>query len=127
EHAERECLADAEARARQRERDSSRRVQSDVELQARMAVEIRKLFPGCPAERADAIARHAAQRGSGRGGRPAAGRALGRDALELAVLASVRHQDTGYDALLMSGVDRAKARGRVRGDVNAVLDRWRHS
>ncbi|MBV9416002.1 MAG: DUF2293 domain-containing protein, partial [Solirubrobacterales bacterium] len=124
--AERECLADEEARALRRERETFRRAQSDVELQARMAAEIRELFPGCPTGRAEAIARHAAQRGSGRVGRTAAGRALDRDALELAVVASVRHQDTGYDALLMSGVDRATARDRVRGQVNAVLDGWRH-
>ena len=127
EHAEHQCLADEQARARQRERDASRRAQSDVELQARMAVEIRKLFPGCPANRAEAIARHAAQRGSGRVGRTAAGRALDRDALELAVLASVRHEDTGYDALLMSGVDRTTARDRVRDQVDGVLDRWRQA
>ena len=60
-------------------------------------------------------------------GRTAAGRALGREALELAVLASVRHQDTEYDQLLMSGVDRATARDRVRDQVNAVLDQWRHA
>ena len=91
-----------------------------------MAVEIGKLFPGCPPGRAEAIARHAAQRGSGRVGRTAAGRALGRETLELAVLASVRHQDTEYDELLMSGVDRATARDRVRDQVTAVLDQWRH-
>jgi hypothetical protein len=91
-----------------------------------MALEIRKLFPGCPAERAEAIARHAAQPGSGRVGRSAAGQALGRDALELAVLASIRHQDTAYDQLLMAGVDRATARDRVHDQVNAVLDTWRH-
>jgi len=107
--------------------DASVRAQSDVELQARMEVEIRKLFPGCPAERAEAIARRAAQRGSGRLGRTAAGRALDPEALELAVLASARHQDTGYDALLISGVDRTIARERVRDQVDTVLDRWRHS
>jgi hypothetical protein len=37
---------------------------SDVELPARMALAIRKVFPACAAERAEAIARHAAQRGS---------------------------------------------------------------
>jgi hypothetical protein len=126
ERAEQECLADGEARARRRERESSRRAASDVELQARMGLEIGKLFPGCSAERAEAIAQNAAQRGSGRVGRTAAGRALGRDALELAVRASVRHQDTAYDQLLMSGVDRATARDRVHDQVNAVLDGWRH-
>ena len=126
ERAEQECLADEESRARRRDRDAARRAGADLELQARMAVEIGKLFPGCPAERAEAIARHAAQRGSGRVGRSAAGRALDPEALELAVLASVRHQDTGYDELLMSGVDRATARDRVRDQVTAVLDQWRH-
>ena len=125
ERAEQECLADEESRARRRDRDSARRADGDLALQARMAVEIGKLFPGCPPGRAEAIARHPAQRGSGRVGRSAAGRALGRETLELAVLASVRHQDTEYDELLMSGVDRATARDRVREQVTAVLDQWR--
>ena len=126
EHAEQECLADEEARARRRDRDASRRADDDLELQARIAVEIGKLFPRCPPGRAEAIATHAAQRGSGRVGRSAAGRALDPGALELAVLASVRHQDTAYDELLMSGVDRATARDRVRDQVTAILDQWRH-
>ncbi|MGB0091337.1 MAG: hypothetical protein WBP81_02190, partial [Solirubrobacteraceae bacterium] len=49
ERAERECLADEEARARRRERDAQRRAVDDVELQARMAQEIVRLCPGCPA------------------------------------------------------------------------------
>ena len=125
ERAEHECLADEEARARRRDRDAARRAGEDLALQAQMAVEIGKLFPGCPPGRAEAIARHAAQRGSGRVGRTAAGRALDPDALELAVLASARHQDTEYDELLMSGVDRATARDRVRDEVNTILDQWR--
>jgi hypothetical protein len=94
ERAEQECLADAQSRARRRDRDAARRAGGDLELQERMAVEIGKLCPGCPPGRAEAIARHAAQRGSGRVGRSAAGRELDPEALELAVLASVRHQDT---------------------------------
>ena len=58
-------------------------------------------------------------------GRSAAGRALDPQAIALAVAASVRHRDTGYDDLLMSGVDRAEARERVRPEVERVLDRWR--
>lgn len=76
EHAEAECLADAEARARRRERDEVRRAEQDLGFQAQLASEIRRLYPGCPAERAEAIARHAGARGSGRVGRSAAGRAL---------------------------------------------------
>jgi hypothetical protein len=126
ERAEQEGLADEQVPARRRERDTAGRAGADLELQARMAVEIRKLFPGCPAKRAEAIAQHAAQRGSGRVGRSTAGRALDPEALELAVLASVRHQDSEYDQLLMSGVDRVTARERVRDQVNAVLCGWRH-
>jgi hypothetical protein len=47
--------------------------------------------------------------------------------LELAVAAAVRHQDTRYDELLMSGVGRDQARAEVRSRVAAVLDGWRRS
>jgi hypothetical protein len=125
ERAEQECLADEEARARRRERDVHRRAGEDLELQARMADEIVRLFRGCPPERAQLIARHASVRGSGRVGRSAAGRALEPDALELAVVAAVRHEDTRYDELLMSGVGRELARVQVRDEVARVLERWR--
>ena len=42
-------LADADARERRRERE--RRARDDVEFQQAMATEIRRLFPGCPAQR----------------------------------------------------------------------------
>ncbi|CAN5200219.1 hypothetical protein BH20ACT16_BH20ACT16_08800 [soil metagenome] len=125
ERAEAECLGDEQARARRRERDAERRAGQDLTLQARMAEQIARLFPGCPTERARAIVRHAAERGSGRVGRSAAGRALDSEAIELAVAASVRPRDTRYDELLMAGVERADARARVRGDVARVLDGWR--
>jgi hypothetical protein len=123
--AEEQCLADEEARARRRERERDGRAAQDVDLQARMAAELMGLFPGCPPEHAESIAKRAAERGSGRVGRSAAGRALDARALELAVSASVRHEDTPYDDLLMSGVDRADARDRVREQVRRVLDHWR--
>jgi hypothetical protein len=123
--AEEKCLADAEVRARRRERDRERRAHHDVEFQGRLAEAIRRIFPGCPAARAEAIARHAGLRGSGRVGRSAAARALDADAVTLAVVASVRHEDTGYDALLMSGMDREDARRAVRPEIDRVLDDWR--
>lgn len=123
--AEAECLADAELRARRRERDALRRAEDDLELQTRMAAKIAALFPGCPVERAREIARHAAARGSGRVGRSAAGRQLEDWALELAVTASVRHRDTAYDQLLMAGFERSEARERVGGDVARIIERWR--
>lgn len=123
--AEAECLGDAELRARRRERDALRRAEDDLELQTRMAARIASLFPGCPAERAHEIARHAAARGSGRVGRSAGGRQLEEWALELAVTASVRHRDTAYDKLLMAGVERSEARGRVANDVARITATWR--
>lgn len=125
EQAEMQCLSDEEARARRRERDRERRADEDETFAADLADAIREHFPGCPPERAERIARHTAQRGSGRVGRSAAGRALDADAVYLAVAASVRHVDTDYDELLMSGVDRQSARHQVRDRVDDLLDRWR--
>jgi hypothetical protein len=124
EAAEQACLADEDARMRRRERDRERRSLADVELQARMAGEITRLFPRCPPERAEAVARHTALRGSGRVGRSAAGRALDADALSLAVVASIRHEDTDYDDLLMSGVPREEARDRIRPAIDRILAAW---
>ncbi|MEV7008288.1 DUF2293 domain-containing protein [Streptosporangium sp. NPDC051022] len=123
--AEERCLADEEVRLRRRERDRERRAGEDVEFQARMAGEIVRLFPGCPPERAEEISRHAGHRGSGRVGRTAAARVLDENAITLAVVASIRHLDTDYDRLLMSGVPRAEARDRIRADIDRVLGRWR--
>jgi hypothetical protein len=122
--AEDQCLADEDVRLRRRDRDRDRRAKEDVEFQARMADEIRRLFPGCPKQRATAIAEHAALRGSGRVGRSAAARALDETAITLAVVASVRHEDTDYDQLLMSGIPREDARDRVRPVIDQVLDTW---
>src|SRR5215472_2832273 len=123
--AEEQCMSDEDARMRRRERDRVRRASSDEEFQSRLADEITRLFPGCPPERAAAIARHTGSRGSGRVGRSAAGRALGENAITLAVAASVRHEDTSYDALLMSGLPRDAARDQVRPASDRVLAAWR--
>ncbi len=61
--AEAECLADAEVRAR---REAERRAVHDEALARSMADGIRRLFPGCPPGEAEAIARHATMRKSGR-------------------------------------------------------------
>ncbi|MGW2155299.1 DUF2293 domain-containing protein [Nonomuraea sp. NPDC001699] len=123
--AEERCLADEEARMRRRERDQERRAEQDVGFQAAMAAEIARLFPSCPAERAHEIAEHAGQRGSGRVGRTAAAKALDENAITLAVIASVRHLDTDYDRLLMSGVPRMEARDRIRNAIEAKLTEFR--
>ncbi|MFG2633048.1 DUF2293 domain-containing protein [Streptomyces sp. NPDC048362] len=123
--AEERCLADAEARRRRRIRDARRRTVEDERFAAAFAGEIIRLFPGCPAGRAGAIAGHASVRGSGRVGRSAAGRALSEGAVISAVVAAVRHVDTPYDQLLMSGVPRYEARRRIAPTVESVLRAWR--
>lgn len=122
--AERQCLADSDARLRRRERDAARREDEDAEFQRRFAVRIARLYPGCPAQRAQTIARHTVLRGSGRIGRSAAGQALDEHAVVLAVQASVRHENTDYDDLLMSGVGRQEARERISQTVDRVLAAW---
>jgi hypothetical protein len=123
--AEQECLADEDARQRQRLRNEKHRSEQDVAFQASLAREMRRLFPSCPPERTEAIAQHAGTRSSGRVGRSAAGRALDPEAITLAVVASVRHEDTPYDQLLMSGVPREEARQRIQEQVRTILDDWR--
>jgi hypothetical protein len=124
ERAEAECLADADVRARRRKRERVRRAEEDLRFQDELARAILRLYPACPSERAERIARHAGARSSGRVGRIAAGRALDPSVIALAVAAAVRHEDTDYDELLMSGFERSEARERVRVAVDRILERW---
>ncbi|WP_129662723.1 DUF2293 domain-containing protein [Phytoactinopolyspora endophytica] len=126
-HAEEQCLADADLRERRRERDRERRQHEDVEFQAQLAAEILRLYPACPPDRAEAIARHAGTRGSGRVGRSAAGRTFDQRAVTLAVVASVRHTDTDYDTLLMAGMPREDARDRVATAIDHKLHEWQQT
>jgi hypothetical protein len=119
-----ECLSDEEVRDRRREREAAQREEEDHELVQEMAGKIRDYFPGCPANEALAIARHTAERGSGRVGRSASGRALDEGALRLAVIASIRHKHTHYDKLLMEGLDRSEARWAVQDKIEEVLSSW---
>lgn len=123
--AESACLADADARARRRERDAVRRAAEDVHFTAALTAEVLRLLPGCPPARAQDIAAHASERGGGRVGRTAAGRSLEEGAVTAAVRASVRHLDTEYDTLLMAGVDRHEARATVAAAIDGVLASWR--
>ncbi len=122
--AEAECTADAAERAARREQDAARRLDEDRELVAAMAQAIRAQYPHCPPAEAQRIAAHTAERGSGRVGRSASGRALMPAALDLAVIAFIRHNHTNYDTLLMQGVERQEARDWVREQVDRVLAQW---
>ncbi len=61
---------------------------------------------------------------SGRVGRSAAAKDLGREAVQSAVLAHIRHTETDYDGFLSAGFYRAEARARVRSDVFRIARKW---
>ncbi len=123
--AEAECLADADARARRRERAAIRRAELDQQYMAQFAQRVRELYPDCPPGREQEIAEHACRKYSGLVGRSAAAKALDAEAIYLAVQAHIRHHETNYDELLMQGTDRWLARDMVADDVRDVLYTWR--
>ncbi len=57
-------------------------------------------------------------------GRSVAAKALDEQAVRLAVVAHVRHVETRYDKLLMSGWDRTDARLRVEEAVRSAPAKW---
>jgi hypothetical protein len=122
--AEQECLADADARARIRERQAERQGVVDARYRVEFADRIRNLYPGCPPTESIAIAEHACAKYSGRIGRTADAKRFDSDALSLAVRAHVRHVHTRYDSLLGGGWDRHEARAAVGDEVERVLQRW---
>ncbi|KUI39236.1 DUF2293 domain-containing protein [Mycobacterium sp. GA-2829] len=114
EFAARECLADSDFRASL----SDRLAQPQAEATAVIA----EHFPGCPPDRAAAIALHAVALSL----RPRrAAPEMDGDAVRAAVEASVRHVDTDFDELLMAGVDREAALTAVGARVEGVLSAWR--
>jgi hypothetical protein len=123
--AEQECLADEDARARRRERESERRAELDREYVSSFAQQVRLLFPRCPAGREVAIAEHACQKYSGRVGRSAQAKKLDDTFVMLAVVAHIRHTETNYDQLLAQGVERSLAREQVRSQIDRVLADWK--
>jgi hypothetical protein len=122
--AEQECLADADSRARARERQAERQTLVDARYRAEFAEHIRAQYPGCPESECIDIAEHACAKYSGRIGRTADAKRFDPEAIALAVRAHVRHVHTRYDALLNAGWDRLEARTQVGPEVDRVLDRW---
>lgn len=122
--AEEECLADGEIRIRRQEREAARRRELDHAYIEEFARRLGQLFPGCPDERARAVAGHACEKYSGRVGRSTAARRFDEEAIRLAVCAHLRHTDTNYDELLARGFDREEARSRVRERVDRLLEAW---
>ena len=124
EQAERECLADNEARARRREREASRREELDRQYVERFAMRVRELFPRCPIGIEEIIAEHTCLKHSDRIGRSLAAKDLDENAVRLAIIAHIRHTETNYDTLLVRGYDRWDARAMVEEEVDRILNSW---
>jgi hypothetical protein len=122
--AENECKADADIRKLRRARAEIRRAELDAEYIASFAARVRKLYPNCPIGREKVIAEHACRKYSGRVGRSAAAKELDIGTVRLAVAAHVRHQETNYDELLLTGFERWQAREQVHAQVSHVLAEW---
>ena len=93
---------------------------ADARYQAELAAAIRAQFPGCPAERAEAIALHRAATS-----RHDRDRVVDDDAVRAAVAASVLHVDTECDELLAAGIRRDEAQLKVQHRVDDVITAWR--
>ena len=124
EKAEHECLADSEVRERRREREAIRREEFDRQFVEQFARRVRELFPACPTGREFEIAEHASLKYSGRVGRSASAKSLDEEAVRLAVIAHIRHQETQYDRLLARGYERWDARQEVEEAVARAMKRW---
>ncbi len=127
ERAQEECLSDEAKRQLAREKASLARERADNQYVAQFTDSIRSRYPGCPPTEAEAIAKHACEKYSGRVGRSAAAKSFDAMAIDLAVKAHVRHAHTKYDQLMSRGWDRTEARSAVLGRVTEILARWRRA
>jgi len=124
ERAERECEADTTQRELRRGQSVLRRAELDDEYIKHFAAHVREMYPNCPKGRETFIAEHACRKYSGRVGRSEAAKNFDSKAVRLAVAAHIRHQETDYDELLSSMVERSAARSKVRDAVAEILKLW---
>jgi len=124
EQAERECLADEDARALARERAAERRVRLDAEYVRKFARQIRERYPNCPPSEEHIIAERACQKYSGRVGRSESAKRFDLGMIDLAVWAHIRHQYTEYDMMLAESWSRENARNAVVAEVESILVSW---
>ena len=127
ERAEEECLSDEAKRRVAREKASLARERADEQYLAQFVDCIRSRYPDCPPGEAEAIAKHACAKYSGRVGRSAAAKSFDAMAIDLAVKAHIRHAHSEYDRLLSRGWERSEARSAVSERVAAIMERWRRA
>src|SRR4051794_30564266 len=91
---------------------------------ATFADRVRARFPGAPPGEALRVARFACRPHTERVGALVGADGYLEHAVELAVLAPLRHRHTRYEALLDEGVDRDEARALVQPEVLDAFARW---
>lgn len=92
---------------------------------AAFAAAVRDRFPGCPPGEEVRVARYACRRGTGRVGCVAVESGYLDEAVELAVVAHLRHRFTAYEGALRQGATREQARDQARDALSALLRAWR--
>jgi len=122
--AESECLSDNDAREKRKIRETAKRAIADREYIGQFTQKIKELFPSCPKGREIEIAEHACRKYSGRIGRSSMAKVLEAKAVRLAVIAHIRHAETQYDELLMSGRRKKTARADIEEHLDKVLKSW---
>ena len=127
ERAQEECLSDEEKRRVAREQAALAREQADHQYVVQFTESIRSRYPDCPSGEAEAIAKHACEKYSGRVGRSAGAKSFDATAIDLAVKAHVRHIHTEYDRLLSRGWERSEGRSAVVDTVVKIMERWRRA
>ena len=125
ERAQEECLSDEGKRQLAREKASLAREHADHQYVAQFTESIRSRYSDCPVGEAEAVAKHACAKYSGRVGRSAAAKSFDATAIDLAVKAHVRHEHTDYDQLLSRGWERSEARSAVSDRVAKIVEGWR--
>jgi len=94
------------------------------DLVAQFAARVRARFPGAPRGEAGRIARYACSHATERVGVLAGADGYLDHAVELAVVAHLRHRFTPYERLLREGFDRDTARDRVTPEVLRRMAQW---
>lgn len=93
-------------------------------LVERFAQRVRERFPAAPPGEAQRVARYACARGTERVGVLAGPDGYLDHAVELAVVAHIRHRFTRYERMLDAGVDRDSAREAVQPEVLTRMGCW---
>jgi hypothetical protein len=122
--AEMECEEDEKKRAIKNEKAAVIRATQDKIYIEEFSKAIRSLYPNCPKNRENAIAKHACEKYSGRVGRTADAKQFDKGMIDLAVEAHIRHKETNYDSQFNKGKTKRLIRLDVKQDITKVLQKW---